>query len=328
VALRIGIVAVVAILLILPWAIQMIRGLLPRMLVGYMQGAASPQLVKEDNQFVPLAQVVPIYLAILAVVGGIWALIRRQPVAILLPWVGCLFLLANPHWLGLPGTGVLNNFTVELSLYIPASILAAYLLVSASEAALRVGRFHLSYRPARLQPVLAVSIGILLATVAWTGLMQRADALDRQFQLVTPADEDALAWVQHNTPEDARFLVNSFFAYGGTLIAGSDAGWWLPLLGHRQNTVPPLNYGGEAGPDPGYAQRVNELTRYLQTSDWDDGSTVRMLRAQGITHIFVGGKGGPLLDVQALQNSPYYQRIYPPNSTGSAGPLVLEVLAP
>jgi hypothetical protein len=152
--------------------------------------------------------------------------------------------------------------------------------------------------------------------------------LDDQYQLVTRADEQALAWVSQHTTEDARFLVNSLFAYGGYLIAGTDAGWWLPLLAHRQNTVPPLNYGAEAGPEPNYWQQVNEVPHRLENSSVADPATVRYLRGQGITHVFIGEKGGSLLDAELLRASPYFRQVYPPDSDGSGGPLVFEVLAP
>jgi len=37
------------------------------------------------------------------------------------------------------------------------------------------------------------------------------------------------------------------FAYGDSVIVGSDGGWWLPLLARRQTTLPPINYGSEQG---------------------------------------------------------------------------------
>jgi hypothetical protein len=317
--LRVALVGVPAVLLILPWAGQMLGGLLPRILTGYMQGTPAADFIQQENAFLPLARFVPHYVAILAILGGLWALVRRERIAVLLFWVGCQFLLSNPHWLGLPGTGVLSNFTVELSLYISASILAAYLGVSVLDWA---GQ-HLG----QARPALGVAATLFLVGVAWLGVGQRKDVLDPQLQLVTPADEEAMAWIRQNTPENARFLVNFFFAYGGSLIAGSDAGWWMPLLARRQTILPPLNYGAEAGPEPDYGKKVNEVAHFLEERALDDARTVQYLGAQGIRYVFVGEKGGPLLDPVELQNSPYYRAVYSPTKTVS-GPWVFEVLSP
>ncbi|HSJ55655.1 MAG TPA: DUF6541 family protein [Anaerolineae bacterium] len=312
-------IGAVALLLVVPWVSRILEGLLPQTLTGFVQGRAAAEHVATENLFYPLADFVPLYLVATAVVGGLWALARRRPTGLLLIWIATQFLVSNPHWLRLPGTGVITNFTVELSLYIPVSILAADLVVSMIGAAQR----HLS----RLSPAPAMATGLLVVAAAGLGVQDHARLLDYTYQLVTPADEAALAWVRANTPQEAVFLANAFFAYGGSLIAGSDAGWWLPLLAGRQNTVPPLNYGAEAGPDPGYMMRVNEMTQRLYGVDLGDPATIRYLQDEGITHVFIGEKGGPLLDAVRLQQSPYYRIVYaaPANMPG---PWVFEVVPP
>ncbi len=317
--LRITLIGACAALLVLPWAINLLGGLLPRILAGFVQGEVSAEQVGQENTFFPLTHVVPNYVLLAAGIGGLWALFRRRQMALLLLWVGCLFLLSNPHWLGLPGTGVVNNFTMELSLYIPASILAADLVGSLFDYGWR--------RLDRLRPALGLAAIALLVGAAWLGVSQRKGVIDTTYQLVTAADEKALAWVRQNTPEEAKFLANSFFAYGGSLIAGSDAGWWIPLLADRENTIPPLVYGSELGPDPGYVERVNAVTRFLEENALTDPEIVRYLGEQAITHVFVGEKGGPLLDPAVLQASPYYRAMYKPPAEAQ-GPWVFEVVQP
>ncbi|MBN1661680.1 MAG: hypothetical protein JXA93_25015 [Anaerolineae bacterium] len=317
--LRTAAIGAVALVLVVPWAGRILEGLLPQTLTGFVQGRAAAEHIATENLFYPLADFVPLYLVAMAVVGGLWALARRRATGLLLIWTGTQFLVSNPHWLGLPGTGVITNFTVELSLYIPVSILAADFVVSLIDVS--------QHRFVRLHPAPAMAAGLLVAAAAGLGVGDHAHILDDTYQLVTPADEAALAWVRENTPQEARFLANAFFAYGDSLIVGSDAGWWLPLLAGRQNTVPPLNYGAEAGPDPGYMMRVNEMTRHLYDVDLGDPATVRYLEDEGITHVFIGEKGGPLLDATKLQESPYYRIVYaaPANRPG---PWVFEVVHP
>jgi hypothetical protein len=142
------------------------------------------------------------------------------------------------------------------------------------------------------------------------GATIQSEALDPIYQLVTPADEQAMAWIRGHTPQDARFLANSFFAYGGHYIAGSDAGWWIPLLAERENTVPTLYYSGEAADRPDYREQVNAFARRVEEGDLGDPEMVRFLQSQGITHLYVGRVGGPLLKPAVLRSSPYYELVY------------------
>jgi hypothetical protein len=328
--LRLAVVGLGAVLLVVPWAILVLEGLLPRILGGYLQGTPSEEFLRQEVLFYPLTQFVPYYVAVLAALGGLWALFRRQRAALVFLWIGSLLLLANPDRFGLPGRGVVTNFTVELALYIPAAMLCAYLVVSIVEA---VGRRPVVRRaPLTVGARLPRSLVVLVAATvfiagAWAGVQQRKGVIDLGYQLVTPADEQALAWIRENTPPGAGFLVNSFFAYGGSLIAGSDAGWWLPLLARRSSTQPPLNYGSETGPDPGYGQRVNDLAHRLEQSSLADAATVRYLREQAVTYVFIGEKGGALLDSAVMLGSPYYRAVYTPPA-GAAGPWVFEIIWP
>jgi hypothetical protein len=317
--LRVLVVGLFSILLVLPWSIHLLRGMLLQILTGFIQGTPSEEFIQADNQFFPLERYVHPYLALLAGLGGLWALVRRSQTAILLLWVGCLFLISNPHWLGLPGTGVITNFTVELSLYIPTAILVADLFVSVLD--------YCWQRWASLRPVLGLVASISLLIAAWAGVRQQADIIDPIHRLVLPADEDALRWIEQNTPEEAKFLINSRLAYDDALLVGEDAGWWLPLLAGRDNTVPPLNYGSEAGPEPGYRERVNEIALYVEENGLDSQETVRHLRQHGISHVFAGQVGGSLLDVSTLQASSYYQTLYVPPD-GSQGPWIFKVADP
>jgi hypothetical protein len=131
-----------------------------------------------------------------------------------------------------------------------------------------------------------------------------------QHALVTRSDLRAMAWIRENIPEDARFLVNSFFAYGGSVVVGSDGGWWLPLM-------PPLNYGTEQGPQPDYREWVNDLTRQIQGVGMDNSATLTMLRERGITHVYIGQQQGQVnysgpetLDPEALLRSTHYRLVY------------------
>jgi len=111
-----------------------------------------------------------------------------------------------------------------------------------------------------------------------------------------------MAWIRGNLPEDALFLVEGYGIYDGTTIAGGDAGWWIPLLAQRQNTMPPqyaiLN---ESPIQPDYTQRMVDLVNSLETVSLDSEEGTQLLCREGITQIYIGqGQGKVGLNVIQL----------------------------
>jgi hypothetical protein len=239
----------------------------------------------------------------LATALGLWR--RRRGVGLVSLWWFLLFVATNPQLLRLPGSGLITNFALFIAVYIPAGLLIGDLFGGAVAA---VG----ARAWVRVLLVLLL-VGGGLAGARW----RLGDMRIAQHALALQPDVEAMAWIRENTPPDARFLVNSFFAYGGSVIVGSDGGWWMPLLANRANTVPPLNYSGEQGPWPEYRLWVNELTQLIQDRGIDDQATLEELRKRGITHVYVGQQqgrvnyGGPhVLSPEVLNESPAYRPIY------------------
>jgi hypothetical protein len=122
-------------------------------------------------------------------------------------------------------------------------------------------------------------------------------------------------WIDQNLPPDAKLLVNSFFAYGGSSVVGSDGGWWLPLTSVRQTTQPPLTYVSEAGLRKDYVAYTNELIASIETLGLTHPDVLEELRDRGVTHVYIGQQQGtvngpPLLDIQNLRDNPNFQTIY------------------
>lgn len=295
-ALGLGLLAVI---LVTPWIRNILDSPLPLVLLsrfrpspvsGFFRG---PYNAIGDPFFFA-----PAYLVAPALVGALWGLLRRQRgILLVILWVGLLFLMANPYVIGLPGTGTVNNFAVFITLYLPLSVLVGYLL--GEMVALLGARW----------PWARVGVGVLVILAGLWGARERLPVLDSQFVLATKADEAAMAWIRENTPPQAKFLVNSFFAYGGSLVAGSDGGWWIPLLTGRRNTSPPLHYGMEFATDPDYRLKVNALVRQVLENPVDSPETLRLLREHGVTHVYIGEKGGKL-QPQAFLASPHYRTVY------------------
>jgi hypothetical protein len=144
--------------------------------------------------------------------------------------------------------------------------------------------------------------------------------------LVGPADLAAIEWIKANTPADARFLVNSFPAYGGTLAAGTDAGWWLPLLAGRWASLPPLTYGSELGERFNYQKHLNNFVAALRGRPLRDSAPIQVdltregaweaLKSAGATYVYNGAHPYPApeaadrFDSAALRGSPLFRLVY------------------
>jgi hypothetical protein len=134
--------------------------------------------------------------------------------------------------------------------------------------------------------------------------------------MATQPDIRAAEWIKLNTNTDSHFLVNSFFAYGDSMIVGADAGWWLPLLANRTTTVPPMNYGSEVGPFPNFLSWINQLSREVAQKGISDPEVYSMLVDRGITHVYIGQRQGRvnnpgfILEPAELLASEYYEVVY------------------
>jgi hypothetical protein len=297
-----------AFVLFIPWLVRVLPSHMVRVLVHQVSTAAT-KVSALDVQYnsigdIKLFMAPWAWLLLAASLGlGLWR--RQRGVLLIALWWFVLLVITNPSWVSLPGTGAISNFALFIALYIPAALLIGNTLGWLMDFA----KGRVGWRA--LGVVCVVALGVL-------GARQRTDDVHvLAHSLVTHPDLEAMAWIRENTPEDARFLVNSFPAYGNTLVAGSDAGWWMPLLGGRGSSLPPLNYGSEQGTSPDLVHSVNELTLRLQKMDLDDPETVHMLCERGLSHVYIGQRqgrvnyGGPhVLDLDEMLGSSFYSLLY------------------
>jgi hypothetical protein len=301
-------------LLFLPWFIHTFAGKITLTLATQLttQAEAVSTATQQYNAIGDLSSYLPLMLWLLMPLSIVWGLWRREKNVVLISvWSFLILLAANPKWLHLPGEGALSNFAVFIAAYIPVSVLAGYLLG-------QLTRFKLKVVSARKSLTLALLTSVFIFAVGVFGARGRLSDLQvMQGTLVTRPDIQAAKWIQENTPQDARFLVNSFFAYGDTLIVGSDGGWWLPLLARRQTTLPPINYSSEGGPRSDYLPWVNTLTTEIENKGIAHPEVLALLRARGVTYIYVGQRqgrvnyGGPyMLEPEQLLASPNFRLVY------------------
>jgi hypothetical protein len=322
-----------ALLIALPWISNTLTGGLARN-TGLLIAADDAARVAS---YAALTPITPTYLKTwmlaLAASGLLIALARREwRPAMFAVWSVLLMLVVTPHTLGLPGTGVVDQFAVYIALYITVLPLVGYALATCQDwlagaftrwnARSPRATLALLGRPAAHGAALAVALG---AVCMWGTLWLR-DVADPAQQMLTPADERAMAWIRDNTPADARILVNSFPAYGGSLIAGTDGGWWIPLLTGRRTNLPPLTYGSEQWERDGFYLETNRLPEALRGRPLRDGSPVRIdlttpdnrarLREAGLRFVYSGANPTPgpdradRIDTAALRASDAFRMIY------------------
>jgi hypothetical protein len=208
-------------------------------------------------------------------------------------WLALIVGAAYPRLVGLPVVGVVKDFAVAIGVYLPAGLAAGGLVDL--PALLRRGGIEASSpqpgaqerarsRRQRARAIL-VTVGMLALALALPWKDRAVVSADNL--LVTAHDLDALAWIRMETPAEARFLVSAFPAFGNTVVAGEDAGWWLPYFTGRSATVPPVTTGLESSFRPGYRESMNALSAAWHR-DLDGPDTRRALADLGVHFAFVG----------------------------------------
>jgi hypothetical protein len=247
-----------------------------------------------------------LYLGLAVVAAGVVlaGLARRRrwvafPIVLVL-WVAILFVLLAGERLGLPETLVVNLNSMYISLFLP---LALFLATVAGKVWWWVGRW--GRRPAVNRrrewwvTIAGLSAGLALGLLALFGWRQQVNILNPQTILALRQDTAALAWAGEQLPDDALVAVNAWQWLGATW-AGSDGGAWLVPLTGRQTTTPPVDH--IYNPDLFAEVRAfNEAATI--TADWSDPDAAKWLRDQGVTHIFVGARGG-IFDPARLSRNP------------------------
>lgn len=288
----------------LPWAVRFSSRILPRVKSLYGGWGASEAL---DTSFpwglleVGWTRV----LLYLAGAGTVWGILRRNGEMILIPvWVGLWLLVANLHLLGIPNVWLVHNQSVVISFWLPVSVLCGWL---AGDAATLLAR-GVWLLTGRLEFVRALSWGLLGATFAMVGWgsWRMVDTINPITTVATPDDLRAMEWARENLPPQARVLINTR-PWQGELRVGNDGGYWLPILGQREATLPcVLYYQGT----PAYREAVNDLARAVEVAETLDEPGLReRLAKEGVTHVFVGSKGGRMMP-KDLDASPYYRLRY------------------
>ncbi len=221
---------------------------------------------------------------------------------ILALWAGLLLLALSGDYLGFPSIDLVNLNSYYITTFLPLALFLG-----------SVGAYFWRWLRQRPEPLQLA--GILLLALGGTavtlfGLQQQITILNEQTLLAQPADAKALAWLDDTLPEEAVVAVNSWLWLGSTW-SGSDGGAWLVPLTRRQSSTPPADYIYNRD----LADFVRAFNEEMATiSDWSAPQTATWLREQGMTHIFIGARGGQMDPAELLKN-PGATMIYGRNGT-------------
>ncbi len=310
------------VLLSAPWFIHIIGGRLIKGLVVQMT-TMPPKISTSAELFQGIGNIqtyLPIVIWIVFILCISWSLWKqRKDVAIIAMWWFLIVFASNPSWIGLPGGGVISNFTTFIAFYIPASLVIGSTLAKIPTTNQEQDEADHQTKKSKTSRLLLSSVMLLVICIlGFWGLTKRVKDLDiSRYELVTRSDLRAMKWIQENTNMDDRFLVNAFFAYNDSLVVGSDGGWWIPILAGRKTTLPPLTYGIEAGAESTDFQETNDLNREIQNKGITHPDVISMLKKQGIKYIYIGQRQGvvnnsgpKVLDPEALVKDPNFEVKY------------------
>ncbi len=308
---------VLTFVLLLPWILNVINGQLPTSVaksaekIATIDFAWKLNLICQQNEvwqnITFYAGSIPFTIAIIALLWGTW---HRQWLMIL-PGVWFIGLALSPfvQLLPLPITVFMKSFDLIISIYIPVALLGGGLVGE--------GIHWLIQKQTRYRSIgTFVMLTLLLIGTLW-GAWQSAFLLDRKHQMVFAPDEQAMQWIKQNTPPNAIFFVDGFTVYNDTSIVGADAGWWIPLLANRPNTMPPqyalLN---EAEITPNYRQEVLNLVLNLRDGALASPQGIALLKKHGISYVYLGQAQGkvnnpaPIINPQKLSQTHGFDLVY------------------
>lgn len=227
--------------------------------------------------------------------GGLPFMLQRRETRTFAFWAIALGLMSQPWGLYLAPFRPDHAIIV---LFLPAALLLAELIVTIVEW---LGNTRIS------RIVVPAALLIAAGAIVW-GAWDTRKIINQSTVLTTRDDMQAISWIDANTPESARFLINvTHWQYGS--YRGVDGGWWIGPLTGRETLLPAVLY---VMGDDEYVRYVNEYA--VRTSElqgcspefWD------LVNSAGITYIYLNQDKGSLQPTN-MQNCPYLEVVYNEN---------------
>ena len=306
--LPIFMIGIISILLFLPWGLRILNSKLINYSGFNSQASTLSDLIRQDYQtWQNIHFYVPIVIIILGLAGWMLALIKRNWIVVSLGlWVALMASLYSLITLHVPWIQYVQSFAVVISLYIPAGLFVGYLVAVLTP---RLFKWKLG---GILTFAFVVGFGLL---GTWN---QRNIANPDVYGHVTRPDLRAMEWINRQTPPDSLFLIEGMHENWVSNVIGTDAGWWIPILARRENTIPPqYALSNEMPIVVDYSQKVIDLEAELENNGIVSQAGIDLLCEFGVTHVYIGQKQGmvantsePLINPDELAVIKGFQMIY------------------
>ena len=148
------------------------------------------------------------------------------------------------------------------------------------------------------QVVVYVGLGGLIMYTLQFSVPHQINILNQTTVLAESADLPALEWLDQNLPPDAHIASSSWRWLNQTWSAQDGSAWLVPLY-NRSSTIPPADYGYNPALTA-IIQPFNEQAKAIP--DWSTPDAAQFLRDSGVTHVYIGARGGFLKPEQVAAN--------------------------
>ena len=294
--------AALGVLISLPWLLRVwhySQGMASVDLANPFDPSQAQSLLDSLNYIVYLIGPTRNYVLLgLAGAGLILALVRRPQmpgVAVMAAWSLLLVFLSTPY---APRLNPFRPDLVAIVLFLPAALFLPALLGTAAEWLGRIPWHHAG------RAALAFSLLVSAGLLGW-GILETGDILNPVTIITNQADLDALHWIDQNTPQTARFFVNSTF-WQGSLYRGVDGGYWImPATGRFDVAVPlAISFGpaDEITRYEGWAERASKITD-CDSPFWS------LVQDAALNYVYVRSGAGSLTP-EALDACQDIERVY------------------
>lgn len=135
-----------------------------------------------------------------------------------------------------------------------------------------------------------VLVGLIgFGCVIWGGF-ETKDIINPKTVFTTQADLDAIAWIDENLPQDARFFINTT-AWGYGISRGVDGGAWIMPLSGRWIVAPTLFYS--FGENLEQVKQIMDWGEQAQAVSVCDKAFWKLIADADLSHIYLrDGTGG------------------------------------
>ncbi len=183
-------------------------------------------------------------------------------------------------------------------LFLPAAILLGEVIIAGGEALARKlrGRWRVSAW---------VLAGLALAGLTFWGVKETRSVLNTTTQFVEANDLQAIGWIEHNTPADARFYIN-VTGWQGATYRGVDGGYWILPLTRRAALMPPALYSMLGREEVLRLKAAAETAMSLTTCSEDFW---RLVRENDLSFVYIK-EGVGALQPDGLRDCPGLLNVY------------------